>query len=336
MGSQFTQYMSKYNFPVSQILAGRLSRELWPVSVKPLSDNRLSDEHWHENIQIWYTISGEYMHKINGIWFKQTPGSVIIVHPYSLHQIDSTKSNLDELNVISMSVPREMFLEENVPFSTHSYALSSFDFLSIAASLQISGNDKNRADVLTSDCLSEFFRQRDMDIRKIFLGVAAFLEICARQNASPFSRKEIINAKTKFECVDNALSYIFENSAEPITLEQISREAMMSQRSFTSAFSEIVGRTCHSYVMATRMCNALNLMKNSDCSLDEIAERCGFYDRTHFIRLFRNRFGTTPTLWKDDFLKWKEENEYYELMSECRFHGWLRPDAVERLEKMRL
>ncbi len=335
MGSQFTQYMSKYNFAVSEILSGRLSRELWPISVKPLLDNRLSDEHWHEGVQVWYTISGEYMHKINGVWYRQTPGSVVIVHPYSLHQIDSRKSNLNKLNVISMGVQKEMFLEENVPFSTHSYNRSSFDFLSIAAFLQLSGDDKKRADILASDCLSEFLRQRDMDIRKIFLGVASFLEICARRTASPFSRKEIINAKARFECVDNALSYIFENASEPITLEQISREAMMSQRSFTAAFSEIVGRTCHSYVMATRMCNALNLMKNSDCSLDEISERCGFYDRTHFIRLFKSKFGITPTLWKEDFLRWKRENEYYELMSECRYHGWLRPDAVDRLKMIK-
>ncbi|MBQ6845928.1 MAG: AraC family transcriptional regulator [Oscillospiraceae bacterium] len=332
MSLQYTEYISKYSFPVSGVFSGRLSSELWPVSVKPLVDNRLSDEHWHEGLQIWYTLSGEYNHKINGVWHKQTAGSVSIVHPYSVHQIDSRNSKLDELNVISMSVPKRMFSENNIPFYARSYISSSFDLFSIASSLKLSGNDKRRADVLLEDSLTEFRNHRDMDIQKIVIHAASFLELCSRQNCVPLSKKEISSAKEKFECIENALFYIFKNYTSPLTLEHISREAMMSQRTFTSSFGEVVGRTCHNYVTTTRMTKALYLLKVPTNSLDMISDECGFYDRTHFIKLFKNTFHTTPTLWREDYLRWKEQNEIYQLMSECREHGWLRPDAMARLK----
>ncbi len=323
--------MAKYTLPVCQIFTGRLASELWPVSVKPLADNRLSDEHWHEGIQIWYTISGEYNHKINGIWHKQTAGSVSIVHPYSIHQIDSRKSDLNELNVISMSVPKKMFTKENIPFLVHSYNHSSFDLFSIPFYLQLSGKDKMRADMLIEDSLLEFRKHWDMNISKIVVNAALFLEICSRQSSNTISKKEFISAREKIECIENALFYIFDNHSTPVTLENISKEAMMSQRSFTSSFKEVVGQTCHRYVSMTRMSTALNLLKKPSKSLDEISDECGFYDRTHFIRLFKSSLKTTPTAWRADYFKWKNMYEEYQLMSECREHGWLRPDAVERL-----
>ncbi len=333
MNSHYEDFTAKYNIPVCQIFTGRLASELWPVSVKPLVDNRLSDEHWHEGPQIWYTISGEYNHKINGVWYKQTAGSVAIIHPYSIHQIDSRNSDISKLNVISMSIPQKLFAKENIPFLAHSYTQSSFDLFSIPFYLQLSGKDKKRADMLSEDSLSEFRMHWDMNIKKIIFNVACFLEICSRQNPDAISKKEFISARERIKCIENALFYIYDNHSAPLTLESISREAMMSQRSFTTYFNEIVGQTCHNYVSMTRMSTALNLLKRPNKSLDEISDECGFYDRTHFIRLFKNSFKTTPTAWRDEYFKWKNIHEEYQLLSECREHGWLRPDAVERLNK---
>lgn len=336
MSGKFEQYMTKYNFIIPGILSGRLALELWPIGIKPLVDNRLSEEHWHEHVQIWYTISGEYKHKINGVWYKQTPGSVAIIHPYSIHQIDSRASDLKNLNVISVGFPKAIFTTEGIPFEIHSYNRSSFDMFSLPSSLRLSGKSKASADILFEDALTEFRKQWDMSIKKICFNLATFLEICSTKKSQTISKKELLSSCQRFECINNAMSYIFENYATPLTLENISREAMMSQRSFTSACVDVVGQTCHNYVTATRMNNAIILLKRTNKSLDEIAEECGFYDRTHFIRLFKNYFRTTPTAWRDDFLKWKEMYEDYVLMSEIREHGWLRPDAVEYLKKRAL
>lgn len=323
MSSQFTSYLAKYNFVSSNIISDSIGFATWPIRVKPLVDNQLNDAHWHASTQIWYTISGEYEHMINGVRCKQLPGSVSIILPYSVHQIDSRKSNLNELNVISVSLPQSVFTSENIPFLAHTYTRSSFGFLPLSSFIRLSGDDKKAADRLFEDILSEFRKHYAMDPKKIYSNVSSFFEICSKQTSDTISKKEIINARQKFECVDVAMSYIIDNFASSISLDSISREAMMSQRSFTSAFTEIVGQTCHNYIMLTRMNKAVFLLKRTSKSLDEIADECGFCDRTHFIRLFKNSFGTTPTAWRDDFLKFKQQYEEYVIMAERREYEWL-------------
>ena len=40
-----------------------------PITVKTLSDKRISSYHWHDYLQIWYTISGNYLHTVNGVTY---------------------------------------------------------------------------------------------------------------------------------------------------------------------------------------------------------------------------------------------------------------------------
>ena len=323
MNSQFAGYMSKYSFISSSEKTDNLAFSTWPIRVKPLADKRINDAHFHSGTQIWYTVSGEYKHMINGVKFNQSAGSAAIILPYSIHQIDSRESNLGELNVISVSLPQNSFTDENIPFLAHTYTRSSFDFFPISTSFSFSGESKKTVDKLFCDMLDEFRRHYDMNLKKLYSYVSSFFEICSVLTKETLSKKEILSAKQKFECVNNAVSYISDNLEKPITLENISREAMMSQRSFTSAFTEIIGKTCHSYVIAARMNNAVTLLKRTNKSLDEISAECGFYDRTHFIKLFKSYFGVTPTAWRSDFLEWKEKNEEYVIAQELREYEWL-------------
>jgi AraC family transcriptional regulator, transcriptional activator of pobA len=46
------------------------------------------------------------------------------------------------------------------------------------------------------------------------------------------------------------------------------------------------------------MAEARRLLAASDERVENIAERVGYADATHFIRLFRRRHGSTPTAWR--------------------------------------
>ena len=52
------------------------------------------------------------------------------------------------------------------------------------------------------------------------------------------------------------------------------------------------------WLSAIRVSSAANWLLHSDASLEEIAERVGWADRTHFTRQFRKAYGTTPAAWR--------------------------------------
>ena len=323
MSSFFEGYLTKYNFVTSDFSTDIRGFKTWPIRIKPLTDKRLNDAHCHPNIQIWYTISGEYNHILNGVCHKQTPGSAVVVFPYSIHQIDSRKSNLDDLNVISVSVPLNTFTDEGIPFQTLTFTQGYFDSFLLYPLFQFSGEKKKAVDTLFDDMLEEFRKHYDMNVKKLYSYVASFFEMCIRHIPKGLSKKDLTSSRERFECVSEAISYMTNNSSSPLTLDVICREAMMSQRSFTTSFKNVTGRTCYSYIKAMRLSNAYRLLKNPSRSLDSIADECGFYNRAHLIKVFKETFGVTPTAWRDDFLKWKEINEQYVINQEQREYEWL-------------
>ncbi len=323
MASEFVSYMADYNFPIANFTAGAHLRSDWPLRVKPISDRRLSDLHLHNSLQIWYTVSGEYQHLLNGIWQKQTPGSVLMILPFSAHQIDSRASDLSVLEVVSVTLPLSVLTEENIPFLAHTHRDSSFRLLSLPHSFCFSGGEKETMDALFRDMLREFRQHFHMDRKKLLGCISTFFETLSQKSHRCISSKSLQIAKDKRACIDHALSYILANSSEPLTLEKVSREAMMSQRNFTSAFSDIVGQTYHSYIMHTKINHALRLLRETNASLDVIADTCGFHDRSHLIRLFKRNFGVTPSALRDHFLKWNDQNLEYAILSENREYEWL-------------
>lgn len=58
------------------------------------------------------------------------------------------------------------------------------------------------------------------------------------------------------------------------------------------------GHTCGQLITDKRLDLARALLVTSTDSVSLIADRCGFSSSAYFIRLFRERFGTTPAAWR--------------------------------------
>ena len=75
-----------------------------PVTVGTIQDKMLGCYQWHDDLQIWYTVSGSYYHTVNGIQYKQGPGSVILVFPYMMHRIDTTETDITNAVILQIFV----------------------------------------------------------------------------------------------------------------------------------------------------------------------------------------------------------------------------------------
>lgn len=92
-----------------------------------------------------------------------------------------------------------------------------------------------------------------------------------------------------------ALEFIHANLAEDLSIEQIARESYLSAFHFARLFKNTLGLTPHQYVLQNRIERAKRLIaKSSFLNLTEIGLSVGFYDQSHFTRIFHRHTETTP------------------------------------------
>lgn len=95
-----------------------------------------------------------------------------------------------------------------------------------------------------------------------------------------------------------ALTYIEANALEPLSLAQVARAVGRSATHVASVVRKETGRTVGQWILEYRMAEARRRLRGTDEQVDIIAERVGYADVTHFIRLFRRAHGLTPAAWR--------------------------------------
>jgi AraC-like DNA-binding protein len=98
--------------------------------------------------------------------------------------------------------------------------------------------------------------------------------------------------------VTETLRYIERHCLEPLTLTAIAAAMKRTPSYITTALTRATGRSAVAWIIAGRMAEARRRLLHSDERVDIIAERVGYADPTHFIRLFRRVHGATPAGWR--------------------------------------
>ena len=121
-----------------------------------------------------------------------------------------------------------------------------------------------------------------------------------------------LKLSTKIELykrVCRAKEYIDSSFTSPITLEEISKEACLSQFHFLRLFKVIYKETLHQYLTQKRMSKALQLLSKTDLSVTEVCFEIGFESMSSFSSLIRKKFGLSPELLRNEFRKYQPKNK---------------------------
>lgn len=98
--------------------------------------------------------------------------------------------------------------------------------------------------------------------------------------------------------VAESLHFIERNCLRPLTLKEVARQVGRSEAYVTTAVKRATGRSAVGWIIAGRMAEARRLLLHSAERIDAVAERVGYADATHFIRLFQRTHGATPAAWR--------------------------------------
>jgi AraC family transcriptional regulator, transcriptional activator of pobA len=98
--------------------------------------------------------------------------------------------------------------------------------------------------------------------------------------------------------VHEALRFIERHCLERLTLDDVAGAVNRTPSYITTALKRATGRSAVAWMTAGRMAEARRRLRHSDEQVDVIAERVGYADPTHFIRMFRRAHGVTPARWR--------------------------------------
>lgn len=103
--------------------------------------------------------------------------------------------------------------------------------------------------------------------------------------------------------IANAIKYMYDNYEKELRIETIAQQVSLSRSYFSKLFLKETGYTPRDYILNIRINMAQDmLLRNSSDSIQKIAEDCGFANASHFCRLFKQKVGKSPKVFRDILL----------------------------------
>jgi len=98
--------------------------------------------------------------------------------------------------------------------------------------------------------------------------------------------------------VQHALDHLARDPAAHPTMEAIADHVGLSERQLRRKFATQTGMPPAHYAIEVRLERAAHLLATTRLPINRIARRVGYKDRHQFTRVFRRKFGVTPTAYR--------------------------------------
>lgn len=221
---------------------------------------------------IYYYESGGYTN-INGKRFEYQPGDFVIIPPLAHHD-DHT---YHETDIICIG-----FYYDNAEFTLEGGSYS---------------DKTGQVKALLEMLIPEVQRKSNHYAYFVNLLLKQILILIHRMNQN-------INAEAgKHEHIKLLLNYIDQYYLTDINLDQLATISQYSYHRFRHVFKETMGVSPKQYILSKRLAYAKKQLQETDITITELAYRCAFGSTSQFIKIFKQVFNMTPSvyrkIWKD-------------------------------------
>lgn len=219
----------------------------------------------------------------NGSEFTYTPGEFILLPPHSSIKMDidvHTKALVFELNTnLLKKVTEKVCVDYKADFDT---LVQDRFFLGKI------GNDMN-------SCLNKITNTSP----KFNKNATFLLDLYAQELVYNLVQIKGIQQILDLENdnpVHKAIRFMHENFMAPLSIKEIAADLNMSEANFSQYFKKIVGITPKEYLTSLKLAKAKEMIKSQNVT--EVAFDLGYENISHFISLFKNKYGITPLQYK--------------------------------------
>ena len=254
--------------------------------------NREYTDHHHTQYELSVFIKGSGAYSVNNIIHTFEVGDMFIFGSNEAHCITSIYEEFDLLNIHF----EPCILWEH-PENTE--LLNLFASRNKRFSNKLSGSDSALRKLILgveNELTQKAFGYR-IQSKSILLSALIHIlrtyDYFDRDNLIPINNASIKN-------LNKAMSFINNNLEQKLTLAQIADVACMAPPYFSTVFKRFNGLSPWSYIQIKRVENAVTLIKTTNMTKLEIAEKCGFSSSSNFYKTFFKITGRTPKDFEKD------------------------------------
>jgi len=262
------------------------SRPVWVERFTHEPSSRTSPSVVHEHAALVFVTEGRAVHEQRGR-FEAQAGDVLLVPAGEAHRrLRTTRTTAWGVGFCAPCyAPSELAV-----------LLDPFERARSGASpiVRLPTDRHEHVDRLIGELYAETHAERPQSelVRKSLLALV-LAEVTRAASAAPAT-----SSQPSF--VAEALRFIERRCLEPISLSDVARAVRKSPSYLTTALKKATGRSVVEWIIAGRLSEACNRLLHTDEMVEIIAERVGYADATHFIRLFRRMHGVTPAAWRNE------------------------------------
>jgi AraC-like DNA-binding protein len=93
-----------------------------------------------------------------------------------------------------------------------------------------------------------------------------------------------------------AIQYIQSHIKEPISISQLAYDLNMSEGNFSNSFKKLMNLTPREYITNLKLIKAKEMLQTQNVT--EVAYNLGYDNISHFIAIFKSKYGITPKQYK--------------------------------------
>jgi AraC-like DNA-binding protein len=248
--------------------------------------------------RLYYNTFGNASVHFKGVIHNLTSDKVILIPPYTAFSTN-LKNNFSETakeSIIGKQVESYDELKYSMQNGKADHLFVHFN-LDLEPDHVIPGVYEYNADESIKKLIEEIKRQTISNVLHINLPVS----IAIHALIFHFLKQVPLNAwdtRVFDRRVANALTFIEKNLDGKITNEELASKANMATNSFARLFHENTNCPLQQFIRKKRIEKACDLMHHTSDSIDSIAVNCGFIDRQHFSRVFKQAMNITPAIYK--------------------------------------
>lgn len=276
----------------------RVFKTYYPASV---NGPQASSGHNHSELEISAILSGSGVYTCSGVEYDFSSGDVF-VHCSNDPHIISYIGAEEALTMIVIQFEPRLIWSSGGEWVNSKY-LQMFMRDSTVSS-KIPKENENAAIIsrLLEECFKECKEERpayDLIVKAKLLSVLAH---SVRYYEKYITKDEKLNS-VHLEHIETTMNYILSNLEQPLTLDDLAKEASMSRSYFSTMFRTLNGISVWNYITKQRIDRAQHLLENTGDSITEISEKCGFNNIANFNRAFKKATGKAPREYRKTLVK---------------------------------
>ncbi len=240
-------------------------------------------KHWHNSMEFIYIIEGQYTTTINNETYIINSGDYIMVNPRDIHSTNS----ISHCKIFLLQISYD-FIKKHIP---------NIDFIEFKLNYN---KDKpnpstDYVKTLLKELLSLCQSKSNGYLLKFYSIVFELLFYINSNFKNEISPIEQQKHEKYIERLSQITYYVKKHYMEEISLNDISTVVSLNPEYFSRFFKKHMGITFLEYLNSIRLEYAYNDLASTSYSISEILSRNGFTNYKMFIKLFKNRFGCTPS-----------------------------------------